>query len=136
ETVQQIDPPAQVKGNLTVITKHCPKCNLRKYAANILVSAAQHSAEHKDKPVAPVPVPVQHPCQQSTGKPPHNTELTKYQAASAHQLPCSQKAEYRLHNISKKRPENKKARKLEKSTSLREPGLFLRFYAFFRSALF
>ena len=117
---QQINPPAQIKGKMTVIPEYRPKYQLRKHAAYVLVCAADYGSKDKDIPVRLVLIPVQKQRQQYNRKPPDHTERSVDNTAAAHQLSHRDIAPDCLRNISQKRTDKKEPHQLMKAASLGE----------------
>ena len=51
ETVQEIDPSAQIEGDFAVIPEYLSEYEFRKYAAYIFICSAEQGADQKDVPV-------------------------------------------------------------------------------------
>ena len=72
QTVQQVDPPVKIKGNMAVIPEDDAEYLFSHPTAQIFVSAAQQSAGEKDIAVIFPCQPVEQHCHEHCAKAPHH----------------------------------------------------------------
>ena len=126
EAVQQIDPAAQIEGNLAVIPEYRPEHILREHAAHIFISAAHDRPVQENKAVVSIPVPIQKRGQKGARKTPDNAKRSVDHAASAHPRPQREPAEYRFHDIAEKRTNQKQPHLFVEAAALRKFRFLLR----------
>ena len=115
KAVQQIDTPAQVERQGTVIPEYRAEHDFGKHAAQILVSTAQQGAHAEQPECRTVFVLVQNLGDQRNGKAPNNRERSPHQAGTAHPIPSGNAAENRFGNVAQERADYKQQKDFVKA---------------------
>src|SRR5699024_9760933 len=122
EAVEQVDPSAQIEGNLAVIPEHLPEHELCEDAAHVLIGSAQDCTDHEDVPVRLVPVLVQKSSGDGDSQSPDNAERSPYKAAPAHPYAGGETAEERFGDVAKESAGKKEPEQLVETAAFGEPA--------------
>ncbi len=123
ETVQEIDPSAQVEGDFAVIPEYLPEYDLTQNAAHIFIGPAQESADEKNMPVRLVTVFVEEDRRKDDGKAPYDTERAPYETAPAHPDSGGNTAENGLCDVAEKRSDQEEPEQFVETAALCEMSL-------------
>ena len=99
ETVEQVDPPTQVEGDVAVVPKDGSEHELGEHGAGVLIRAAQDRAESEEETVPPVPIGVEQHSEDHGSASPYDREGPVDQAAPAHPDPHRDPAEDGLDQV-------------------------------------
>ena len=120
EAVEQVDPAAQVEGDVAVIPEDRAEHQLGEDGTAVLIGASQHGAEQEQKSVPAVPVAVEQNGEDHRAEAPHDGEGAVEQAAAALPLPHGEAAEDGLKEVAQQGGDHKDPGQLVEAAALGE----------------